>query len=54
MIILNNLFLNMIFFRKLSRGLPKLTINPVVSYNNAEIHKSQIFKENIKKSFVYR
>ena len=55
MFILNNkLFMNLTFIRNLSRGLPKLTNNPIVTYNNAEEQKSLIFKENITKSFVYR
>ena len=35
-----------IFNRSLSRGLPKLTINPVKSYDNASLHKEIIFKDN--------
>ncbi len=54
MIILNNLSINMILARNLSRGLPKLTNSPLLTYSNAEELKSLIFKENINKSFVYR
>lgn len=54
MIILNNLSINIILTRNLSRGLPKLTNSPILTYNNAEELKSLIFKENINKSFVYR
>lgn len=54
MIILNNQYLKRIFTRNLSRGLPKFTNSSVISYNNAEEKKSLIFKENVKKSFVYR
>jgi group I intron endonuclease len=43
-----------IFTRSLYRGLPKLTITPAVSYKNAKINKSLIFKENKDKAFVYR
>jgi hypothetical protein len=43
-----------IFTRSLYRGLPKLTITPVVSYKNAKINKSLIFKDNKGKAFVYR
>ena len=43
-----------IFTRSLYRGLPKLTINPAVSYKNAKINKSLIFKDNKDKAFVYR
>lgn len=43
-----------IFKRNLNRGLPKLTIIPVVSYKDAKINKSLIFKENKDKAFVYR
>jgi hypothetical protein len=53
-IILNNLYLNLIFKRNLSRDFPKLNTNPVVRYNNAELQKNLILKENINKSFVYR
>jgi group I intron endonuclease len=54
MINLNNLSMSMILTRNLSRGLPKLTNSPILTYNNAEELKSLIFKENINKSFVYR
>lgn len=40
--------------RNISRGLPKLDINPIVTYDNAETNKKLIYKENINKSFVYR
>jgi len=53
-IILKNLYLNLILKRNLSRDLPKLNTNPVVRYNNAELQKNLILKENINKSFVYR
>lgn len=43
-----------IFTRSLYRGLPKLTITPAVSYKNAKINKSLIFKDNKDKAFVYR
>jgi len=43
-----------IFTRSLYRGLPKLTITPAVSYKNAKIKKSLIFKDNKDKAFVYR
>jgi group I intron endonuclease len=43
-----------IFTRSLYRGLPKLTITPVVCYKNAKINKSLIFKDNKDKAFVYR
>ena len=43
-----------IFTRTLYRGLPKLTITPAVSYKNAKINKSLIFKDNKDKAFVYR
>jgi len=43
-----------IFTRSLYRGLPKLTITPAVSYKNAKINKSLIFKDNKGKAFVYR
>jgi group I intron endonuclease len=43
-----------IFTRSLYRGLPKLTITPAVSYKNAKINKSLIFKDNNGKAFVYR
>ena len=45
---------NFIFTRSLYRGLPKLSITPVVSYKNAKINKSLIFKDNKDKAFVYR
>lgn len=45
---------NFIFTRNLYRGLPKLTITPAVSYKNAKINKSLIFKDNKDKAFVYR
>ena len=45
---------NFIFTRSLYRGLPKLTITPAVSYKNAKINKSLIFKDNKDKAFVYR
>lgn len=51
---LNNFSINLIFTRYLSRGLPKCFNKAVVSYNNADVQKSLIFKENINKSFVYR
>lgn len=55
MINLNNLSINIIILtRNLSRGLPKLTNSPILTYNNAEELKSLIFKENLNKSFVYR
>lgn len=49
-------FLNtkIIFTRNLYRGLPKLTITPAVSYKNAKINKSLIFKDNKDKGFFYR
>lgn len=56
----SNLSLNLTFTRNLSRGLPKLILNPVASYNNTArsttvyATKKLIFKENINKSFVYR
>ena len=40
-----------IFTRSLYRLLPKLTITPVVSYKNAKINKSLIFKDNKNKAF---
>lgn len=43
-----------IFTRNLSRGLPKLTLTPAVSYENAGLQKQLIFNENKDKSFVYR
>jgi group I intron endonuclease len=43
-----------IFTRSLYRGLPKLTITPAVSYKNAKINKSLIFKDNKGRAFVYR
>jgi hypothetical protein len=45
-----------IFTRSLYRGLPNLTITitPTVSYKNAKITKSLIFKDNKDKAFVYR
>nr|YP_009048474.1 hypothetical protein [Heterobasidion irregulare] len=52
--ILNNFSINLIFTRSLSRGYPKILNKAVVNYNNAELQKSLIFKENINKSFVYR
>lgn len=45
---------NFIFTRNLYRGLPKLIITPAVSYKNAKINKSLIFKDNKDKAFVYR
>ena len=48
------LSVNILFTRNISRGFPKLTQTPVVSYNNAQEQKSLIFKENLNKSFVYR
>ena len=45
---------NFIFTRSLYRGLPKLTITPAVSYKNAKINKSLIFKDNNDKAFVYK
>ena len=45
---------NFIFTRSLYRGLAKLIITPVVSYKNAKINKSLIFKDNKDKAFVYR
>lgn len=45
---------NFIFTRNLNRGLPKLTIFPAVSYKNAKINKSLIFKDIKDKAFVYR
>lgn len=45
---------NFIFTWSLYRGLTKLTITPVVSYKNAKINKSLIFKDNKDKAFVYR
>jgi hypothetical protein len=47
-IILNNLYLNLIFKRNLSRDLPKLNTNPVVRYNNAELQKKFNFKRKYK------
>lgn len=43
-----------IFIRFISRGLPKLSLNPVKSYDNASLHKEIIFKDNKDKAFVYR
>jgi hypothetical protein len=43
-----------IFTRSLYRGLPKLTITPVVSYKNAKRNKKLIFKDNNDKAFFYR
>jgi hypothetical protein len=43
-----------IFTRSLYRLIPKLTITPVVSYKNAKINKSLIFKDNKNQAFVYR
>jgi group I intron endonuclease len=54
MIRFNNLSINIVLTRNLSRGLPKLTQSPIKSYDNADIHKKLIFKENLNKSFVYR
>jgi group I intron endonuclease len=45
---------NFIFTSSRGRGLPKLTINPAVSYKNAKINKRLIFKDNKDKAFVYR
>nr|YP_010470512.1 GIY-YIG endonuclease [Inonotus hispidus]UVF38000.1 GIY-YIG endonuclease [Inonotus hispidus] len=50
----NFLKTNFIFTRSLYRGLPKLTITPAVTYKNAKINKSLIFKDNKDKAFVYR
>nr|YP_009739362.1 GIY-YIG homing endonuclease [Tricholoma bakamatsutake]QIC20206.1 GIY-YIG homing endonuclease [Tricholoma bakamatsutake] len=46
--------INIIFTRNLSRGLPNLTLTPVVRYINAKESKSLIYQENKDKSFVYR
>ncbi len=40
--------------RNLHRGLPKLIINPILRYDNSNINKSLIFKDNINKAFIYR
>lgn len=45
---------NFIITRNLHRGLPKLTITPAVSYKNAKINKSLIYKDIKDKAFVYR
>ncbi|KAF8584303.1 hypothetical protein K439DRAFT_1646964 [Ramaria rubella] len=38
---------SLIFKRNLNRGLPKLTLNPIIRYENPDLQKSLIFKENI-------
>ena len=43
-----------LFNRSLSRGLPKLIIIPVKSYNNASKDKDLIFKDNKNKSGIYK
>lgn len=45
---------NFILTRNLYRGLPRLTITPAVSYKNAKIKKSLIYKDIKDKAFVYR
>jgi hypothetical protein len=50
----NKLSVNKILIRHLSRGLPKLIQKPIKSYDNADINKKLIFKDNLNKSFVYR
>jgi hypothetical protein len=32
----------------------KLTLIPIITYTNAELCKSKIFEENLKKSGIYR
>lgn len=52
---LNKSHPQLILIRSLSRGLPKLTTNfASVTYDNAELQKKVIFKENKNKNFVYR
>ena len=45
---------NFIITRNLHRGLPRLTITLAVSYKNAKINKSLIYKDIKDKAFVYR
>ena len=33
------------FTRSISRGLPKLIVKAIISYDNASLHKEIIFKE---------
>jgi len=40
--------------RKLSRGLPKFHLNPVVSFTDPKEQKESIFKICKDRSFVYR
>ena len=42
------------FTRSISRGLPKLIVKAIISYDNASLHKENIFKDNKDKAFVYR
>jgi len=50
----NILSVGFISSRKLSRGLPKFHLNPIVSFNDSKADKETIFQTCKDKSLVYR